>query len=345
MGLYGSSTYLEDIERCIAGVVSIDRLHGSSVLVTGSTGLVGSFLVDTMLAAGARVVAACRSRERAQARFDGCPFGAPDLRRYDAAIPVSSLPVVDFVIHAASNAHPASMMADPAGTVVSNVAGAANLLSWCEANGCTRMLYVSSGEVYGCSEVGVASFSEEYQGYVDPTLPRSCYPVAKRAAENICASWGGETECVVARPCHTFGPTAMSSDSRAASEFSRKAAAGEGIVLRSKGGQFRSWLHVRDAASGMLTVLLEGRPATAYNVASQGARATVADLAEAFASAAGVDVSYELEGQEGQSPITRQVLDSSRLEGLGWHAELGIEQATARTVQAIRESMEGEVKC
>lgn len=340
MGLYGSETYLGDVERCSEAVAALCSLRGSSVLVTGSTGLIGSFLVDVMLALGARVVAACRSQERGRLRFDACPFGAPELCCYDASMPNPNFPTVDYVIHAASNAHPASMMADPVRTVVDNVAGVASLLNWCESAGVSRMLYVSSGEVYGQAESGVAAFSEEYQGYVDPMVPRSCYPVAKRAAENVCASWLGDVECVVARLCHTFGPTATAADSRAASEFARKAAASEKIVLRSRGGQFRSWLHVRDAASGILTVLFAGKRGTAYNVASPTACASVAELADLFASAAGIGISYELESQTCQSTIVRQVLDSSRLEGLGWRAELGIEEAAARTVRVLKESLE-----
>lgn len=340
MGLYQSATYLEDLERCAAYVNPFDGVHGSSVLVTGSTGLIGSFLVDALLAANVRVVAACRSKEKALARFRDCPFGMPEIVNYDAALPIEGIPPVNYVVHAASNAHPAAMMSDPVGTVVTNVVGTANLLNWCEVSGVARMVYVSSGEVYGQAETGVASFTEEYQGYVNPMVPRSCYPVAKRAAENLCASWNGATTCVIARLCHTFGPTATVSDVRAASEFSRKAAAGENIILRSKGGQFRSWLHVSDTAAGILTALGSGERGVAYNVASLHACTTIAGLAEAFADAGDVDVVYELEDQEGQSSITRQVLDSSRLEKLGWSSCLGLKDAASRTVRSLKESLE-----
>ena len=145
MGLYESATYLEDVERCAAKVAAFGSPRGASALVTGATGLIGSFLVDALLASGVRVVAACRSQKRALARFGGCPFGFPELGYYDAALPIKELPSTDYVIHAASNAHPASMLADPTGTVVANVVGTANLLKWCETNGVARMLYVSSG--------------------------------------------------------------------------------------------------------------------------------------------------------------------------------------------------------
>lgn len=345
MGLYESATYLEDLEHCAAKISGFVTLRGLTVLVTGATGLIGSFLVDVLLASGACVVAACRSQEKAHARFAGSPFGFPEFSHYDATLPIEGLPSADYVVHAASNAHPASMMDDPAGTVVSNVAGTAGLLKWCETVGVSRMLYVSSGEVYGRAEPGVASFSEEYQGYVDPLAPRSCYPVAKRAAENICASWPGRTECVVVRPCHTFGPTAVASDSRAASEFSHRAARGEDIVLRSKGSQYRSWLHVADAVSGMIAALFAGQPGKAYNVASSMVHATVSELAEAFAATSDSEVVYELEDQSGQTPITRQVLDTQRIEALGWAADWDIKEATSRTVRAMRESLEGNKRC
>ena len=50
-------------------------------------------------------------------------------------------------------------------------------------HGMKRMLYVSSGEVYGEGDGRV--FTEDYSGYVNCTSPRSCYPSSKRAAENL----------------------------------------------------------------------------------------------------------------------------------------------------------------
>ena len=42
-------------------------------------------------------------------------------------------------------------------------------------HGMKRLLYISSGEVYGEGDGRV--FTEEYSGYVDCASPRSCYPV------------------------------------------------------------------------------------------------------------------------------------------------------------------------
>ena len=75
MGLYESATYLEDVERCAAKVAAFGSPRGASALVTGATGLIGSFLVDALLASGVRVVAACRSPNMGLARGWGCPIG------------------------------------------------------------------------------------------------------------------------------------------------------------------------------------------------------------------------------------------------------------------------------
>ena len=81
MFLYNSDIYKRDLNIAIASVQGIECLRDSSVLITGATGLIGSFVTDMLLeynskySAGIKVYAIGRSLARLSERFDGAPDG------------------------------------------------------------------------------------------------------------------------------------------------------------------------------------------------------------------------------------------------------------------------------
>lgn len=351
MGLYENPTYLADLDAAAEAARGLGRLRGKTVLVTGASGLVGSTVVDVLLRAnaelglGASVVATGRDVARLRRRFAGAPSG-PEVEELDVCRPVVLGRRVDAILHAASNADPASITSDPVGTIEANVGGTGRLLAWGRGQGCTRFLYVSSGEVYGQMPVGSPAFSEGEQGYVDPLALRSCYPLAKRTAENLCVSFARQygMECVSARLCHTFGVCASARDSRAHEQFLRAALAGRDVVLRSRGAQVRSYLYAMDTASALLTALALGESGRAYNVAS-GEIASVAGLARLIAGAAGTRVVFDVPARRGadETPIARQVLDASALRGLGWSPAFSLEDGVRHTLE-VRGALGGRDK-
>ena len=68
-----------------------------------------------------------------------------------------------------------------------NFDGVANLIEFGLQHGMKRMVYISSGEVYG--EGDGSEFSETSSGYVDCASVRACYPSSKRAAETLCMAY------------------------------------------------------------------------------------------------------------------------------------------------------------
>lgn len=349
MGLYENSTYLADLDVATAAVCSLETLCGKTVLITGASGLIGSTVADILLRAnetrglGVTVVVTGRDRGRLRQRFTGVSF-APVVEELDVCRPIGLDRRVDVILHAASNADPASITSDPVGTIEANVGGTGRLLMWGWEHGCSRLLYVSSGEVYGQMQADAPVFSEEMQGYVDPLRLRSCYPLAKRMAENLCISFSKQfgMESVSARLCHTFGVCASARDSRAHEQFLRAAIAGEDVVLRSRGEQVRSYLYAMDAASAILTILTKGESGRAYNVASDEA-VSVASLARCIAGIAGTGVVFDIPAarRADDTPITRQVLDASALRGLGWSSSFLLEEGVSHTL-AVRRALASE---
>jgi dTDP-glucose 4,6-dehydratase len=102
----------------------------------------------------------------------------------------------------------------------------------------------------------------------------------------------------------------------------------ENIVMTSDGSAHRAFCYVSDAVAGFFTVLLTGNPATAYNVTNASAILSVMELAELL-----VSLYPEKRIHVARSPlptgspyipstISHVVPDASRLEALGWRANI-----------------------
>lgn len=348
MNFYKSKSYKKDIEIAVNATVGIHKLFNSSVLIAGGSGLIGSFIADMLLWANSNmnanitVYAMDLSTERLNARYAGIETDKLHLVEHN----VNELPnfsfEIDYMIHAASPAFPAAFNNDPVGTVMSNILGTKNLLDYGKARGAKRLLYISSGEVYGQGNLSLESFEESYAGYVDPTSARSCYPNGKRTAETLCVSYTKQfgLETVIVRPSHTYGPTATKADNRANAQFVNKGLAGENIVLNSAGNQMRSYTYLADAASAIVSVLTTGESGNAYNIANSRSRTTIAGFAKEVAAQTSTKVIFvdpdEVAKAE-MTPIAKQVLSSKKLESLGWRGQFTVEEGIKHTLQIMRE--------
>lgn len=348
MNFYKSESYRRDIETAANAIVGLEMLFGSSVLIAGGSGLIGSFMADMLLYANAHmnanitVYAMDLSAERLSARYEGAEIDYLHFVEQN----VNDLPdfdfLVDYIIHAASPAFPAAFNNDPVGTVMSNILGTKYLLDYGKDHGTKRMLYISSGEVYGQGDLNLDSFDESYAGYVDTTSARSCYPNGKRAAETLCVSYTKQfgVDTVIVRPSHTYGPTVTKADNRANAQFVNKGLAGEDIVLNSAGNQMRSYTYLADSASAILSVLTSGESCNAYNIANSQSRTTIAGFAQEVAAQTGTKVIFadpdEVAKAE-MTPIAKQVLSSQKLESLGWKGQFTIAEGIKHTLDIMRE--------
>ena len=336
------SSYKDDLIRFFQSDLPWDRLSGSSILVTGATGLIGGCLVEALMINPRRdyqVYASGRNEIRARERFAEC-FDCDCFHfvRYDVTTPLQSDVQFDYIIHAASGACPDEFVKRPVEIIKSNIGGVANLLDYGRSHGMKRFLYVSSGEVYGEGDGRV--FTEKYSGYVDCTLPRSCYPSSKRAAETLCVSYASEynVDVVIARPCHVYGPFFTENDNRVYAQFLRNALRGEDIVMKSTGEQFRSWCYVADCVSGLMHILLKGENCQAYNIADPQSNISIRCLAEIIAALGGKEVvitQSQADEKRGYNPVTKSVYSTEKLETLGWKPKVRIEEGLEKTFSAL----------
>lgn len=331
---------LQELERIAALGLSFDRLRGRTVAVTGGSGLVGSYLLRALAHVNARhglnmhLAALCRSPARAREALSG--IAGLSCLPYDACLPLKTPLKADYIVHAASNAHPLAFSADPVGTMQANLLGTMNLLEHLRAHG-GRLLLISTGEIYG-ENPSLPAFAEENYGRIDPMNPRACYPESKRAAETLCASYAAqyEADALCARLCYVYGAAITPRNSRADAQFLRRALAGEDIILKSPGAQVRSYCYAADAAAALITLLLKGRPAQAYNVANPDCAVSIREYAETLAELAGVQLRFDLPPEAeraGYSTVSRAVLSPDRLMSLGWRAEYDLRTGLAHTLK------------
>lgn len=313
--------------------------------------MLGSCIVDLLLYLnkhrdfGIQIYAAGRNIGRLKKRFGGyCDRSYFHTVELDVSGEQRLDISVDYVIHAASNADPFQFAKDPVGTLLANVIGVKNMLELAGTCHAQRVLYVSSGEMYGqADDTVVDGFCEGYCGSVDYGDVRSCYPAGKRAAEVLCQSyiWQYGLDAVIVRPCHCYGPTMTDTDSRALSQFFRKASKGEDIVLKSSGEAVRSHCYAVDAASGMLTVLLRGRCGEAYNIADPASVASIKEVAELIARVAGQRVCFATPDnmeKQGFSKVNQAVLNSEKIFALGWKPLVNLREGVEDTLSILSEN-------
>ena len=327
-----------------------EELRGKSVVLTGGTGLVGSFLADVLRLAApeCRLVLIGRSLERVKKRF--APYWGKDSfvfvpHSFAAGEPLRH-PFLDgleppaAVLHLASNTHPAAYASDPIGTIVLNVVFLNTLLNWAADRGTSRFLFASSNEIYGDNRGDTEFFGEKYCGYIDCNTLRAGYPESKRCGEALCQAYLSQRglPCVVARLTRTYGPTVLDTDTKAVNQFFRDAIERRDIVLKSDGCQHYSYLFLPDTVSGLLTVLFRGSPGEAYNVADPASDITLRDLASLIASVAGRQVvhapPHPLE-KAGFSVVTKARLDATKLRRLGWSAAWDIERGVRANFEML----------
>lgn len=263
-------------------------LHGASILLTGGTGFVGRWLIETFCAlnATAKLGATIHILTRNVQRFrSSAPHLASDsavrmiegdLRALDVVADVPSR--FDFVIHGATESS-AALAANP--QLVPDVIGATgNVLELAVRARARRFLYLSSGAVYGAQPRDLSHIAETFCGAPDVFNAASAYGETKRAGELLCASYATRfgIEAVVARGFSFIGPHLPLDLNFAAGNFIRDALDGNRVEIRGDGTPLRSYMYAADLAVWLWVMLLHGAAGRAYNVGSETA-VSIAELA------------------------------------------------------------------
>ena len=348
MDLYNNKNYIDDVDYVGDLDLPWDKLKNSSILLSGATGLIGSFLIDVIMEKNLKgmncmIYAMTRNVQKAKMRFEkwqSSKYLNIIEQDVNSPIVISNTQHIRYILHMASNTHPLQYSIDPIGTILTNVIGLKNMLDFSKSIGANRFLFASSNEIYGENRGDIEFFDESYCGYINSNTLRAGYPESKRCGEALCQAYITQEglDIVIARLTRSYGPTMLQSDSKAISQFIKKGVAREDIVLKSEGKQFYSYTYVADAVSGILTILLKGNSGEAYNIADEKSDISLKNLATLIATYAGTKVVYEIPSsveRNGYSTATKARLSGNKLKQLGWEPKYDISEGIYRTLQIL----------
>ena len=200
------------------------------------------------------------------------------------------------------------------------------------------MVYLSSMEVFG--EVRTREMLKEPDlGYLDVSSVRSSYPEGKRFAESLCCAYAAQQHVpvTVARLAQTFGPGVKKDDNRVFAYMARCAMNKENIRLNTSGSKENMYLYTMDAAGAILLLLINGKRGEVYNVGNPKTYCSVKAMAQLVADKL-CEGKISVVTNEDDGAIENNLyrpegflkMDVSKLEALGWKAEVNLDDMYER---------------
>lgn len=297
-------------------------------LITGATGYIGSMLTTHLIKdPSATVTVIVRDVARAKVLLpDNVEIIQADIT--DASkLQTLQTQCFDYIIHCASPTKSSYMLANPSATSTTIIEGTRNILEIARYCNSKSVVFLSSMEVYGnidCSDGH--RVTEDETGYIDANNPRSCYPLGKLTAEELCHSYCREygVPVKIARLAQTFGKGVLPEDTRVFMQFVNAVLSGTDIILHTTGNSMGNYCEINDALNGILTILHKGNNGEAYNVVNESNTMRIREMSELVASEIAhnnISVIYDIpdDNRYGYAADTGLKLSSAKLMALGWH--------------------------
>ena len=310
---------------------------GNSVLVTGATGMVGSWLCRELIARGATVVALVRDHDP-QSDFyrsgdaERAAVVTGPLEDYSTVERAINEHEVSVVFHLGAQTIVGTALRSPLQSFKSNIEGSWNLLEACRRlDGLVeRVVVASSDKAYG--EQPVLPYTEDMA-----LLATHPYDVSKACVDLIARSYAQTygVAVTIARCGNIYGGADLNW-SRVVPGTIRSILRGERPVIRSDGTFVRDYLYVRDAVSAYMC-LAEEVPRSdvrgeAFNF-SLDSPVTVREIVDKISRTMKSDLQPEVLDQA-KSEIRSQSLSSTKARKLldwspGWSFERGLEETVS----------------
>ena len=350
MNLFNWNPVFEkDMQELSESCEELKQLEGAAVLITGATGLVGSLLVRAMAYYNqtaeepVQIYALLRNIGKAKSIYGSLlDEHWMHLIIGDVTKPCAEPNGIDYIIHCASITASKMMIERPVETILTSLEGTRQMLDFAECKKVKSMVYISSMEVYGSFDGNQGNVTENMIGFLNPLEIRSDYPESKRMCENLCVAYSAEfgVPVKIARLAQTFGAGILPGENRVFAQFARSAVNHQDIVLHTRGLSEGNYCYSTDMIRGVLTILLKGENANAYNVANERAHSTIADMAALVADEIAdppVKVVFDIPESNvyGYAKDTKMKLDSTALRSLGWCPDVDLKEAYRRLTGSL----------
>ena len=330
---------LDEVSQLVCKKVSFRSLEGSTVSITGASGLVGINIVATLLYynknyAKKPIIISAISHSKPYGFFleltsnNNLNNYYGDITNYEF---LNSIPKSDYIIHSAGYAQPGKFMDDKLKTIAINTTSTIALLKKLNTNG--SFLFLSSSEVYSGS---LNSHSNESDiGSTTPNHPRACYIEGKRTGEAIInAARSNGIKAASARLALAYGPGVNKNDLRVLNQLIEKGIDGK-IKLLDSGEAMRTYCYISDVVISLCNILINNK-FEVYNVGGESTL-SIKDLAIII----GQQMSSPVEIPNTQpflaSAPTSVELDLSRIENeYGMNHYIKLDYGLKKTIDWLR---------
>lgn len=302
-------------------------------VVTGGLGFMGSALIRNLCASGIEVL-----------NIDADTY-AGDVRRLapvqrsvrteitDILDPAISNMIEGFqpdvVAHLAAETHVTRSELDAERFYRTNVDGTKSIFEAAVRAGATKVVHVSTDEVYGSFEDRPFLESDKEPGEGNAT---SAYARSKALADDLAFTFCDRVPVVVVRPANCFGP--YQHPEKAIPRWAIRAVTGQRLPVWGDGLYVRDWMYVDDAAIGLTLLAERGASGEAYNLAPEGEPLPNAEIARTIAASAGRDsdavylTEYDRPGHD-----RRYAIEATKVRSLGWEPSADLRTRLSETVE------------
>ncbi|MBN1677485.1 MAG: NAD-dependent epimerase/dehydratase family protein [Candidatus Thermoplasmatota archaeon] len=295
------------------------------VLVTGSSGQLGSYLCELLMRR--HDVVGLDTRTQPYAVLKPCSVVGDIQRPGDVRRVLGG---VDAVVHCAAQVSVDKSVQDPITDASVNVLGTVSVLHESAKAGVRKFVYISSAAIFGRPKY--LPVDEEH-----PTHPISNYGVSKLAGEKYVLAYANMSrmEVVSVRPFNFYSVRAdpQSPYSGVITKFVSRVRSGFPPIIEGDGRQTRDFIHTRDVAE-MISLILEkdGLGGQVLNCGS-GVSTSVSDLARKAIRASGRDLEPLF-----ATPRIGDIRDSvcnvtKSRELLGFRAKVSLEEGLSELVR------------
>ena len=337
----GANLLASDLDHVLEHTRDLwEELRGERLFITGGTGFFGRWLLESLAWAnhrlGLQVDAVVLSRNPDAFRARAPHLEARKCIRFHVGdVRSFRFPDGEFshIIHAATQSSAELNGRDPGLMLQTIVDGTRRTLRFAESCDCSRLLFASSGAVYGEQPVSLSYMPESFSGGPATATPSAAYAEGKRVAELLCAIEASRCglQVKIGRGFAFVGPYLPLNAHFAIGNFIRDAVNGGPIRVLGDGRPLRSYLYAADLAIWLWTLLVRGPAGRAFNVGSEDAR-SIAEIARIVGEKAGVP-EVSIAGAPSSTPPPRYVPSTRRAScELGLETWINFEEAVGRTL-------------
>jgi len=256
------------------------QMKDKKIFITGGTGFFGSWLLESFYYSNqvhelnSKIVVLTRNPEKFKTKAPHL-FQTGAICLLEGDVKDFDFPEghYDYIIHAATEASESLNNSKPFEMMDTIVTGTRRVLEFARASTAERLLFVSSGAVYGKQPQSISHISEDSMTGPDILNFRNVYAESKRLAELMCCIYAENYGITIpiAR-CFAFvGPHLNLNIHFAIGNFIRDGLVGQTIEVKGDGTPVRSYLYSADLVIWLLTILVNGESKRAYNVGSDHA--------------------------------------------------------------------------